>query len=188
MRKKLQIIALVLFSVLSVCLLLSLDSVIQFLQAKRSPGPWSGNPYYYLATTVRPRSDDLAGKYLLAKQELTVEGMDFLQGQQAAMELMGDGSYSITNLPLWEQAEANRYNFTCGKLISTTGHWRVIDLGRGKGKQLWGLELRHDSGESLSKLPKVMVVTNEGFPHGLFFDLGDEERILVMFYERARSK
>ena len=67
--------------------------------------PLCAPPY----TTEKPIESDVVGLYVLAGQTLTEERLDILQGRTCEIDLQSDGTFSVTNFPVWAEASALRY-------------------------------------------------------------------------------
>lgn len=184
-KRKVQT-AFVFIPILIVCILLYQNSFARSLVRALASGSWHENPYYDHAATIKPKPEAVVGNYILTKQELTNEGLEFLQGQQSIIEIRSNGTYTITNLPLWKRDATAKSNYRFEELISTTGHWDISVAGLSKNKEIWGLGLEYDSSQLPSTLKEV-IITNNAPPHGLFFDLDDPDSMAVMFYERIKS-
>ena len=142
------------------------------------------NPYARLFTTTQPKQEDIAVSYLLTQQTITPGGLGVLKGQQCVLDLRGDGTFSVTNYPIWTEA----FSPTNGQFvasISATGRWSCDTVGTvsdgSTSQSYWGVRLS-DAGTQLGSL----ALTGKTPPYGLIMTYGDPDNGTVMIFERRK--
>jgi len=140
------------------------------------------DPYAHLFTTQQPPSENVVGVYILKEQTLSTEGLSFLQGQPATIELNSNGTYTATNFLLWKETGAAEYKFD--SLLSMTGNWKIKAVGTVSGGDehtaSWGIVFDPVLDDS------VVNLTNNEPPHGLIFTYGDPDSGDVMIFEKTQ--
>jgi hypothetical protein len=138
-------------------------------------------PYANKLTTEQPGSTALIGAYVLTAQTLTNDGLDFLQGRQAKIQLFSDGTFSADDFPIWQETNTGAYVFD--ELDSADGNWSIEVVGgvssnHGDLKPVWGISF---SGAIISA-----GLTGNQSPYGLIFTFGDPDSGRVMIFEFDR--
>lgn len=138
------------------------------------------DPYAHLFATQRPSSENVVGVYILKEQTLSTGGLNFIQGQPATIELLDDGTYTVTNFPLWKEIGATEYEFK--SLLTMTGTWQIEAVGTvsnsAESTTAWGIVFEPALDDSVANL-----MNNEP-PHGLIFTYGDPDSGDVMIFEK----
>jgi hypothetical protein len=142
------------------------------------------DPFANRYTTRQPDATNVAGRYELAMQTVTAQGLAALAGRQCFVELRDDGTFTAANIPPWV-IDAPAPNFF-STLASGSGTWRIdkvgsLDTGWGKLTPIWGVHLD-------SKQVKFMPVhlTGKKPPHGLLFGIGDPDAGQALILEKAQ--
>jgi hypothetical protein len=124
-------------------------------------------------TTTKPKQVDIVGSYLLTKQTITAVGMTVLKGRQCWLDLLPDGSFTVTNYPDWTDEHL-------GSSISTNGNWHLDTVGFVYSKQnVWGIRFA----DTDSRLD-MLSFTGKSTPYGLLMTYGDPDENKVMVFER----
>jgi len=124
-------------------------------------------------TTTKPKREDIPGSYLLTQQTITADGMTVLGGRQCRLDLLADGSFTVTNYPNWTDEHL-------GSSIATAGHWRLDTVGFVYSKQsVWGIRFA----DTDSRLD-MLSFTGKSAPYGLLMTYGDPDENKVMIFER----
>jgi len=144
--------------------------VLIFLAGCGQKDGW--DKYASSLTTTKPEQSDIVGAYLLTKQTITTNDMAVLGGRQCRLDLLPDGSFTITNYPDWTDEHL-------GRSISTAGHWRLDDVSFYHNQKVWGI--RFDDGD-----PKLDMLsfTGKSAPYGLLMTYGDPDENRVMIFVR----
>ena len=133
----------------------------------------SWDKYAGSLTTTKPKQEDVLGSYLLTHQTITADGMTVLGGRQCQLDLLPDGSFTVTNYPTW----ANEH---LGSFISAAGHWRCDTVGSVYSAQsVWGIRFA----DTDSRLD-MLSFTGKSAPYGLLMTYGDPDENKVMIFER----
>jgi hypothetical protein len=133
----------------------------------------SWDKYAGSLTTTKPKQEDIVGSYLLTQQTITADGMTVLRGRQCRLDLLPDGSFTVTNYPDWTDAHLS-------SSISTVGHWRLDTIGFVHSNQsIWGIRFA----DTDSKLD-MLSFTGKSAPYGLLMTYGDPDENKVMIFER----
>ncbi len=137
------------------------------------------DPYAHLLTTEKPNEVDVIGTYVLTEQTLTTNGLDFLQGEPAKIEILPEGRFTAKNFPTWQESPGGRYEFN--QLITVDGTWKIEMVGGvyngstdGNYKKVWGLDF--------SRTIDSASFTGDRPPYGLIFTYGDPDRGTVMIF------
>ena len=142
------------------------------------------NPYAHLFTTTQPKQEDVAGIYLLTEQTIMPGGLGFLQGQQCMLDLLGNGTFSVTNCPTWMKVPSPK-NGQFVASISTTGRWSCNTVGTvsigDTSQPYWGVQFS-DADTQLASL----ALTGKTAPHGLIMTYGDPDSGTVMIFEKKK--
>jgi hypothetical protein len=156
-------------------------TLILLLGCQRQSDGW--RPDSHTFTTTQPKQQDLAGSYLLTQQTITTNGLAVLQGRQCQLELRPDGSFSITNYPIWTDAaklQITNFVFT----IFTKGHWTCNEIGSIHGQPLWGI-LFDPRFDSSTQFPST-ALTGKQAPYGLVMVYGDWDEHAEMVFEKKK--
>lgn len=125
-------------------------------------------------TTTQPSSADLSGSYLFAQQTITTNNVPALQSQPCQLNLNPDGSFEITNYPIWNDSQISRF-------ITTTGYWRCEVVGTVGTNNSWGIRF---SGADKGLDDLQLMGTNA--PYRLLMTYGDGDENLTMVFEKKK--
>ena len=150
-------------------------TVVFLLGCQRQPDGWRPMPP---VTTTQPRQEDIVGSYLLTQQTITSNGLAVLQGRQCQLDLGPDGSFSITNYPIWIETSSEDIHIT--NFVFTTGHWAGDKIGSTHGQPLWGV--RFDANTHIL----ATALTGKQAPYGLFMIYGDGDEGREMVFEKRK--
>jgi len=123
---------------------------------------------------AKPSVADVAGTYVLSDQTVIPGGLSALGGRQCVLNVLADGSFSITNYPECGGARSsNLKQYTT--FHSATGTWQLSTVGTSYGygpdpKDCWGLQLYGSSNRIDSP-----AFTGPEAPYGLLTILGDPD-------------
>lgn len=133
----------------------------------------SWDKYSDSLTTTQPKQADIAGSYLLTHLTITTNGMAALGGRMCQLDLQADGSFAVTNYPIWTNSQLENF-------ISTTGHWRCDTVGLVHDNQsVWGIRFA-DCDNRLD----LLSFTGNAAPYGLLMTYGDPDENAVMIFEK----
>jgi hypothetical protein len=131
--------------------------------------------YAQSLTTTKPNQKEIVGSYLLTQQTINTNGMAILQNRQCQLDLQPDGSFEITNYPIWTNGQFASF-------ISTIGHWHCDTVGFVYSNQrVWGVRFS-DADSRLDALS----FTGKTAPYGLLMTYGDPDENAVMIFEKKK--
>lgn len=148
--------------------------VLLFGCGRRSDG-W--RPETHTFTTTQPQQSDLSGSYILAQQTITTNGISALRDQPCQLDLQSDGTFSITNYPMWtETSDQKRIT----NFAFTSGRWKCDTIGSTHGQPLWGIRF-----EAESHL-LTTVLAGSKTPYQLVMIYGDGDEGTEMIFEKKK--
>jgi hypothetical protein len=139
------------------------------------------DPFAHTYTTLKPKPEDIVGKYVLTNQTMLPGGARAIPGERPYLELRADGIFNaIGAAPRIDFPRTNYFE----KLVNVSGKWDVqqigtIDNGFKNLQPHWGLALRTDSVEL-----EPVGLMGEKPPYALIFTLGDPDSGWAMLYAR----
>lgn len=126
-------------------------------------------------TTTEPARKDIVGSYILTKQTITPNGTAILEGRFCRLDLRPDGSFTVTNYPVWT-------NDRFPGFVSTNGHWQCATVGLVYGnEEVWGIRFS-DTDSSID----LLSFTGKAAPYDLMMTYGDADENRVMILEKKR--
>ena len=145
-------------------------------------------------TRTKPSQADVVGTYILKEQTLNDTPIDKLKAVNGSkssihkMVLRADGTYSLTNLPIWlgNWSSGSSDEWSVKEFKSDSGQWKMCvvgSIGEGSGKDvdIWGLDIA-------STLPfETVTLAGEQAPYRIIFGFGDPDGGDAMIYERENS-
>jgi len=135
----------------------------------------SWDHYAKRLTTKEPASKDIVGSYTLTSQTIIANDMAFLHGQVCRLELQTDGSFTVTNYPVWTNSQLLG-------LISTDGRWQCSTVGIVDGDQdVWGI--RFSDTDNIIDLLSFM---GKAAPYDLMMTYGDGDENKVMIFKKDK--
>jgi hypothetical protein len=147
------------------------------------PNSWRPDSYPY--TTTQPKQGDVAGSYVLTRQTVTTDGLSVLHGRKCQLDLHPDGSFGITNFPVWTQDPAAKQQVTA--FVSTTGHWTCDKIGSMRDQSMWGVRFQAIPSVPLSGLAgNLMALIGKQTPYDLETIEGDPDEDAGMVFEKKR--
>jgi hypothetical protein len=139
------------------------------------------DPFANRLTTVKPNAADVIGAYVLTEQTLTSDGLDFLNGKLATIELLPNNTFEAHDFPVWQESVAGGYEFD--QLISTNGNWVIQEVG---GVSTGGDDIKPVWGLNFSGIIISASFTGNQSPYSLIFTFGDPDNGNVMIFEAVR--
>ena len=130
---------------------------------------------------VEPKAVDITGTYILNDQTIAPGGMSALGGRQCELQVLPDGTFSITNYP-----EVSGHPFSA--FHSIKGTWRLTTVGTSYGygpnpKECWGLRF-----DRTSQRIDPTAFTGPEKPYGLLTILGDpDSNFTIRFRKKEES-
>jgi hypothetical protein len=126
---------------------------------------------------TEPKKADVVGTYVLSDQTIVPGGMSALGGRQCQLDVLADGSFSVTNYP--QSAGGSFISF-----LSGTGSWEIATVGTSYGygpdpKDCWGFRFR---GSDVRIDPTAF--TGPEAPYGLLTILGDPDTNQKMRFKK----
>jgi hypothetical protein len=133
----------------------------------------SWDKYADSVTAVQPTQGDIVGSYLLTQQSINTNGMTVIGGRVCRLDLSSDGSFTVTNYPIWTNSQLEGF-------ISTNGHWRCDIVGSVHDNQsVWGIRF-DDTGRD--RRMDSLSFTGKAAPYGLLMTYGDPDENAVMIF------
>ncbi len=134
-----------------------------------------------------PQQTDVVGSYVLSDQTIINGGVSALQGRQCQLDILTDGTFSITNYPDW-RALPTEARTQFNSFISTVGRWRLSTVGTSYGhgpdlKRCWGLRF---SGTDAKIFPTAF--TGPQPPYGLITIIGDPDSNNIIRFKKEKEK
>jgi len=158
-------------AILFCALILGATQLLQLGKAL-SLNRWPQVPDPELYVTTQPKQEDIVGVYQLTQQSITPAGLAILKGRSCHLDLRPDGSFVVTNYPMWSlDRSAHVTNF-----VSTTGYWHFAQ----PGTAYWGIELWKGSIRIGS-----LNFRGKSLPYNLMMTYGDADEGMVMIFERV---
>lgn len=139
------------------------------------------SPYAKLLTTEEPNVTEVTGIYTFAKQTLINSGLDFLNGEQATINLNKDGTFTLVNFPLWQRTEIGEY--VLDRRLSASGNWNIEIVG---GVLSGGNDYRSVWGIEFSNIIDSASLTGNAPPYGLIFTYDDPDSGNVMIFKMQK--
>jgi hypothetical protein len=135
------------------------------------------DPYGFIVSTTEPNATDVVGTYVLTKQTLISDGLDFLQGEQTKITVFSDGTFKASDFPIWEESDVTEYKLN--QLVSVSGKWSIeivggVSFGGNDVRSVWGLAFT-------GTIPSASF-TGKKSPFGLLFTYGDPDSGKVMIF------
>jgi hypothetical protein len=137
---------------------------------------WPQVPSSKFYVSTQPKQEDIVGKYSLTRQTITTNGLAILAGRSCELELRFDGTFAVTNYPMWSDTRPSRVT----ALVSMSGQWHCDKIGayydRGQSHDIWAAVFDTQSGVSR------MAFRSNGAPYDLMYIYGDgDDGAFVMF-------
>lgn len=137
---------------------------------------WQFDPYGGLYVTQEPASEDVVGVYKLREQTLTSGGLDDVGDIGTTITINADGTYAITNFPLWQ----GLVDYEFDELLSDEGLWEISIIGGNSYESFWGIRF------SNNQIPPAGLI-DDGASLGLIFTYGDPDAGDVMIFEKVNT-
>lgn len=125
------------------------------------------------------RKEGVAGFYQLTLQTIT-KNRAILEGRPCRLDLRLDGSFTVTNYPVWARESSDPPRVT--EFVSTTGRWSCGEANISyRGQECWGVVF---SNGKVGIHP--LALRSKGAPYNLMFIYGDGDEGMVMVFGKKK--